>query len=149
MTPERMAQLDTARRLKHHSLFLREAAKSSALVEVKWNTGEVRESLEYIAAHGTQANAATTNAVASLFTRTEDETLRELSLRCLYRINSTTAKTALLRIERDETTPPRLREKSRELLRAASHEEQQFKPADRAIVRKLLVVTTSEAGGSQ
>lgn len=149
MTPERMAQLDTARRLKHHTLFLREAVKSSPLVEVQWNAGEMRESLEFIAAHGTKANNATVNAVAALFTNTEDETLRELSLRCLYRINNTRAKTALLRIERDDKTPPRLREKSRELLRAASHEEQQFKEADRAHVRKLLVVAPGESGGSQ
>ena len=55
MTPERASQIDIARRLRHHTLLLREAARTESPVEVRWSIEDVRRSLEFIAEHGTHA----------------------------------------------------------------------------------------------
>ncbi|MBA3441840.1 MAG: hypothetical protein H0T92_18430, partial [Pyrinomonadaceae bacterium] len=47
-TPQRLAQLNLGRQLAYHQRFLREAAKSSPRIEIVWNMGEVRRSLQFV-----------------------------------------------------------------------------------------------------
>ncbi|MBA3440146.1 MAG: hypothetical protein H0T92_09800, partial [Pyrinomonadaceae bacterium] len=119
------------RQLAYHQRFLREAAKSSPRIEIVWNMGEVRRSLQFVMDHAPQADARTTVAVAArIFTRTEDEETRRLCLNCLYRMNNETAKTALVRISRDVKIDRQWRDLSTEYLRLAVREEQRIAPSD-------------------
>lgn len=137
-TPERLARLDIERQLDYHTRFLREVAKSSAVIEVKWNMDDVRRSLEFVAANGETADMRAAGAVARIFSHTEDDSARALSLRCLYRINQPAAKNLLLHIEADDALSARWREMSRDLLRAAVREEQQFTEKDLPRAQSLM-----------
>lgn len=133
-TPERLSRLNLERQLVYHQRFLREAAKSGPRIEIVWDMGEVRRSLQFVMDHASQAEARETVAVAaSIFTRTEDEATRRLCLNCLYRIDNEKAKTALARIHRDSRLDRQWRELSAEYLRlAAAREEQRIaSPVDR------------------
>lgn len=137
-TPERLARLDTERQLAYHTRFLREVARSSPVIEVKWDMNEVRRSLEFVAANGANADARAAGAIARIFTQTADEPARELSLRCLYRINRPTAKNLLLHIEADAALSTHWRAMSRDLLRDAVREDQQFAAKDLPRAQSLL-----------
>ncbi|MBA2341111.1 MAG: hypothetical protein H0V88_12000 [Pyrinomonadaceae bacterium] len=132
-------QLDEARRIAYHTRFLREAVKAGPVVEVVRNIEDVRRSLQYIMEHNAAAGAKTARAVAQIFSRTNDEAARELCLNSLYRINTETAKSELLRIYRDEKTDTRLRTLSAQYLRKALKEEQRFAPADARALATTLV----------
>jgi hypothetical protein len=108
------------------------------VVEVKWDIREVRRSLEFIAANGATADARAADAVARIFAQTADESARALALRCLYRINRPAAKNLLLHIESDAALSARWREMSRDLLRAAVREEQQFAEKDLPRAQSLM-----------
>jgi hypothetical protein len=129
-TPELVAQMDTRRQLAFHERFLREVAKSSPQIEMVWDIEDVRRSLRFIAEHGSDASGKTASVASRIFTRTEDEETRNLSLNSLYRINNETAKKELLRIYRDQKLEARWRTQSAEYLRLAVKEEQRIAPAD-------------------
>lgn len=130
-TPERLSQLNLERQLAYHQRFLREAAKAGPRIEIVWNMGEVRRSLQFVMDHAPQTDARITVAVAArVFTRTEDEETRRLCLNCLYRVNNETAKIALVRISRDVKIDRQWRDLSAEYLRLAVREEQRIAPSD-------------------
>ncbi len=105
-SPQVESRLDLARRITHHTRFLREVAKSSARVEVVWNLDEVRRALRFIADHGAKVSSSATHAAATIFLRTEDEETRRVCLTSLSRINNRTAKDELLRISQDSHLDP-------------------------------------------
>ncbi len=96
--PENSARLDVARRLNYHTRFLREVAQSSPRIDVLWNLEEVKNSLRYVAEHGTQADSRAVSATAKIFDRTEDRDTRRVCLESLARINRPSAKKELIRI---------------------------------------------------
>jgi hypothetical protein len=135
---ELKARLDTERRIAYHRRYLREVSKSGPLVEVVWKIEDVRRSLEFIAAHGSRADAKTARAAARIFTRTEDEPTRRLCLQSLYRINSETAKNELLRIYQSPELPQPLRLLSADYLRRALQEEQRIAPSDARVIVSVI-----------
>ena len=127
-------RLDAGRKLAFHRRFLREVSKSSPLIEVAWDIEKVQRSLRYIAEHGSAADAKTAAAAGRIFRQTEDEETRRLSLNCLYRINSETAKNELLRIYQSPEIDPAMRLLSANYLRMAMREEQRIKAADAKVI---------------
>ncbi len=103
LTPELREQLDQERQLAYHVRFLREVASSTPVVEVAWKMDEILPSLRYIAANGSEQDKEAVKAVASIFSRTEDATAKELCLEAMKRIGNKTAQKELLRIYHDET----------------------------------------------
>jgi len=138
-TPERTARLDTERRLAYHTRILRDAANSSPVIEVARDIETVRRSLQFIADYGTRANGRAARAAAQIFARTEDTETRELCLRSLYRIDSETAKSELLKIYRDARIETRWRIQSGEYLRSAVRERQRIHPRDAQAVASVVV----------
>jgi hypothetical protein len=102
-TPELYARLEIARRLEHHTNFLKEVAKSSPQIEVAWDLTTVKPSLQFLATGGAGGNGAAAKAAATIFRRTEDDEMRQLCLEALSKINNKTARAELLRIY--ETAP--------------------------------------------
>jgi hypothetical protein len=135
--PAQIAALDTERRLAYHRRLLREVARTSSQIEVEWDAREVRRSLEFLAEHGARADGRTATAVAAVFARTRDESLRRLCLDSLYRINNETAKTSLVRIYRDESEEGRWRALSADYLRRAASERQRVSPDDARIIAAI------------
>ncbi len=132
---EQRAALDTERQLAYHRRFLREVSKSGPLVEVAWQIEDVRRSLLFVAEHGARADARTARAAARIFSQTNDEEIRRLSLNCLYRINNETAKKELLRIYQLPELDAGMRLLTAEFLRKAVREEQRITRSDaKAIV---------------
>lgn len=138
-TPERLAQLELQRRLAFHTRLLRDAAESSPVVEVTRDIETIRRSLRFIAEHGAQASARAARTAARIFARTQDAETRELCLRSLYRINSETAKSELLRIYRDESVETRWRVISGEYLRSALREGQRVHGRDAQVIAGIVV----------
>ncbi|HZH32445.1 MAG TPA: hypothetical protein VEY11_16900 [Pyrinomonadaceae bacterium] len=131
------AALDTSRRLAHHRQFLREVARSSASVEVQWRIEDVRRALAFVNEHGERADGHTASAIARIFAHTKDEETQMLCLSSLYRINNETAKTALVRIYRDETADARWRALSASYLRKAARESQRISEGDARIIASI------------
>jgi hypothetical protein len=129
-TPELQARMDIQRQLAFHARFLREVANSSPQIEIVWNIEDVRRSLRFIAAHGSDATDRTASIAAQIFAHTEDEETRSLCLRALYHINNETAKKELLTIYQDTNVETRWRTQSAEYLRLAVKEEQRISPDD-------------------
>lgn len=100
--PDLDSRLDIARRLTHHTRFLREVSQSSPQIEVLWNLEDVRRSLRFISEHGSQADAKAISATAKIFARTADDETRRLVLESLSRINSPKARNELIRISQDK-----------------------------------------------
>lgn len=138
-TPERMTRLETERRLAYHTRILRDAAGSGPVIEVARDIETVRRSLQFIVEHGELASARAARAAANIFSRTGDEATRELCLRSLYRINSETAKSELLKIYRDERVATRWRMQSGEYLREAVREHQRIRPRDAQAIASMAV----------
>jgi hypothetical protein len=128
-TEELSDRLEKQRRLAFHGRFLREVAKSSPQVEVVWNMDEVKRSLNFIAGHGSVEDSKVAKAAALIFAHTSDTEVRELCLKCLYRINNETAKNELLRISRDQKIEARWRDMSVEYLKAMNA-ERRLAPSD-------------------
>jgi len=103
--PEMEARLNVARRLNHHTRFLREVAQSGPRIDVAWNLDEVKRSLRYIAEHGSEADAKAISAAARIFDRTEDEETRRICLESLARINSPRARKELIKISSNTELP--------------------------------------------
>jgi hypothetical protein len=137
-TDELAARLEMERRLAYHGRFLREVAKSSPQVEVVWNMDEVKRSLSFIAEHANVEESKVAKAAALIFARTNDAEARELSLKCLYRINNETAKNELLRISQDQKIEARWRNMTVEYLKAMN-EARHLPPSDNKTVSSSTV----------
>jgi hypothetical protein len=103
LTPELWQQINKERQLAYHTRFLRQVARSTALVEVSWRMNEVLPSLRYIAENGTEKDKEAAKAVGSIFSRTEDVEARALCLGAMKRIGNKTAQREMLRIYNDKT----------------------------------------------
>jgi hypothetical protein len=97
-TPDMPEKLDLARRLGHHSRFLREVAKSAGQLDVAWSLADIKRSLQFISEHGAAADSSTAKAAAAIFLRTEDSDTRRFCLDSLARMTNAKAKTELLRL---------------------------------------------------
>ncbi len=131
------ARLDRERRLAFHRRFLREVARTSPVVEVKWNIDEVRRSLKAVAGLRPRADSSLARAAAKIFAQTEDEETRRLCLDSLYRIDNEAAKSALLHIYNSPGLAPELRLLTAEYLRSALREEQRIAPDDAKAISAL------------
>jgi hypothetical protein len=135
---EQRRVLGDERELAYHRRFLREVSKSSPIIEVAWDIEDVRRSLQFVARVGGRADAKTARAAARIFERTQDAETQRLSLNCLYRLDSETAKKELLRIYRTPGLDAALRTLSAEYLLSALREEQRIAPGDaKAIVASI------------
>lgn len=116
LTDEMENRLDIARRLEYHTRFLEQVAKSSAEVDITWNLEDVRRSLRFIAAHGSEAGSNAAAATARVFARTKDDETRRAALDSLSRIHSSKAKNELLRISQNDDVDKVLRDLASEYL---------------------------------
>ena len=91
--------------------------------------GLVKHSLEFLADHGAGANGSAARATALIFQRTNDAEARRLCLDALSKINSKTAKNALLRLYKEEQPHSEWRLAIAERLRKAVIEDSRVKPA--------------------
>jgi hypothetical protein len=96
--------LEVARRVKFHTRFLDEVARSSPEIEVAWDVATVQKSLKFLVSNATAANGSTAKAAARVFQRSTDEESRKLCLDVLSGINDKGARKEMLRIYREE--PP-------------------------------------------
>jgi hypothetical protein len=112
-------RLDIARRLQYHTSFLQQIAKSSADIDITWNLEDVRRSIRFIAAHGSEARSEAAAATAKIFARTKDDETRRACLDGLARIHSSKARSELLRISQNNEVDKTLRDLAGEYLRGA------------------------------
>ena len=110
VTPDALARLDRERRIQARVAFLEHALASSPQLDVVWDMEEIRKSLEELPElQATGANEPISKLVARVFSQTSDEVTRRDCLRCLYRLNSTSARQELSRLSNDEMVSPELR----------------------------------------
>jgi len=138
-TPELVAAMDTRRQLHFHERYLREVAYSSAKPEVDSNVAKVKRSLLFVSQNGTGAGEKTTQALAKIFSITDDEDMRDLCVAGLYRINNSEAKKQLLAIYVNSNLPERWRNMSAHYLKQALSEGQQMTVADAEAVAGISV----------
>ena len=101
-TPELEQQMELARKVKFHTQFLEQVAKSSPEIEVAWDVATVQKSLKFLADNAGAANGSTAKVAARVFQRSTDEGSRKLCLDVLSRINDKMARKEMLRIFRAE-----------------------------------------------
>jgi len=118
-----------ARSLAYHTRFLTEVSHSSPQIEVVWDLAEVRRSLEFIAAHGLEADNEAVRAVGRIFARTQNTEVRRFCLDSLSRINSERARTELTRISENRAVDSSWRELSSDYLTKISGKTAQAAPA--------------------
>jgi hypothetical protein len=109
-TDDMQQRLSTARSLAYHVKFLREAARSTPQIEVKWSLEEVRESLQFVAEHGTEADSRAVAATAKIFARTTDEQTRRACIESLSKMANPKARLQLIKISEMKDLDPSLRE---------------------------------------
>ncbi|HEY6045473.1 MAG TPA: hypothetical protein VIU65_02655, partial [Pyrinomonadaceae bacterium] len=129
-TPELADRMEVARRVKHHTQFLQEVAKSSPQIEVVWNMTDVRASLKFLADRAAAANGSSARAAALVFQHTNESETRLLCLDVLSRINDKTARKEMLRIFRDQQPKSEWRGTVAERLRKAVTDDTRMKPAE-------------------
>jgi hypothetical protein len=138
VTPELAARMEMARRIERHANFLSEVARSSPQTEVAWDMNTVKRSLQFLADRGAGANGSAARSAALIFQRTNDAEARGLCLDALSKINSKTARNALLRLYREEQSHPEWRQAIAERLRKAVSEDSRMKPAAaRAVLNQV------------
>jgi hypothetical protein len=138
VTGELTSQLELARRIRHHSEFLQQVAKSSPQIDVVWDLNLVRNSLQLLATHGETANGGAARAAAAIFDRTADDETRRLCLDTLYKIKDKTAKNELLRLYRDPESSSAWKALIADRLRKAVTEDARMKPAQvKAVLSEL------------
>ena len=120
LTDDMEDRLDIARRIDYHTRFLQQIAKSSADIDVTWNLEDVRRSVRFIANHGSEARGNAAAATAKIFARTKDDETRRACIDSLSRIQSSKAKTELLRISQNNDIDKTLRDLASEYLRGNS-----------------------------
>jgi len=110
LTDDMEDRLDVARRLRYHTNFLQQIAKSTAEVDITWNLEDVKRSLHFIAEHGSEAGSTTAAVTATIFARTRDIETRRACLDSLSRIHNPKAKNELLRISQNNDVDKTLRD---------------------------------------
>jgi hypothetical protein len=137
-TPELSARMEMARRTERHTNFLSEVAKSSPQTEVAWDMSTVKRSLQFLADRSSSENGSAARSAALIFQRTSDAEARSLCLDVLYKINSKSAKNALLRLYHSEQANSEWRVAIAERLRKAVVEDNRMKPAEaRALLSQV------------
>ena len=116
LTDDMEDRLDIARRLRYHTNFLQQIAKSTAEVDITWNLEDVKRSLHFIAEHGSEAGSNTAAVTATIFARTKDIETRRACLDSLSRIHNPKAKNELLRISQNNDVDKTLRDLASEYL---------------------------------
>ena len=129
-TPELAGRMEVARRVKHHTRFLQEVAKSSPQIEVVWNMVDVRTSLRFLADRAAAANGSSARAAALVFQHTNETETRLLCLDVLSRINDKTARKEMLRIFREQQPQSEWRGTVAARLRKAVTDDARMKPAE-------------------
>lgn len=129
-TPELRAGLDIRRQLDFHEVFLRQVARTSAKPEIDSDIQAVNRSLTFISEHGAAAKGKTSEALAKIFSRTDDDDTRSLCLTGLYRINNSNAKRELLTLYKDQNLNERWRDRCAYYLRLALQEGQRIYAID-------------------
>ena len=122
--------MDIRRQLDHHERYLREVAHNSAKPEIDSDIEELKRSLQFVSQNGAAAREKTTRALARIFSITDDEEMRRLSLAGLYRINNSEAKKQLLAIYGNSNNVEKWRSMSAHYLRMALDEGQQISSSD-------------------
>jgi hypothetical protein len=117
LTDDMEDRLDIARRIQYHTGFLQQVAKSTAEIDVTWNLDDVRNSVRFIAEHGSEAGGNAAAATAKIFARTKDDETRRACLDSLSRIHGPKAKNELLRISQNADVDKALRDLASEYLR--------------------------------
>lgn len=120
-------RLDIARQLAYHTRFLREVSQSgvpsgaasqgeesSPRIDVLWSLDKVKQSLRFVAEHGSdngsRTDAKAVVATARIFARTEDLETRRACLEALSQINNAKARAELLRISESKQLDQGLRD---------------------------------------
>ena len=116
LTNDMEDRLDIARRLRYHTNFLQQIAKSTAEVDITWSLEDVKRSLHFIAEHGSEAGSNTAAVTATIFARTKDIETRRACLDSLSRIHNPKAKNELLRISQNNDVDKTLRDLASEYL---------------------------------
>ena len=116
LTNDMEDRLDIARRLRYHTNFLQQIAKSTAEVDITWNLEDVKRSLHFIAEHGSEAGSNAAAITAKIFARTRDIDTRRACLDSLSRIHNPKAKNELLRISQNNDVDKTLRDLASEYL---------------------------------
>ncbi len=129
-TPELLALMDIRRQLDHHERFLREVALNSAKPEIDSDVESLKRSLEFVSQNGAAAKKKTTRALARIFSITDNEEMRSLSLAGLYRINNSEAKKQLLAIYDNSNNIEKWRSLCAHYLKMALEEGQQISTRD-------------------
>jgi len=110
INPESLDRLERERRIQARVQFLNRVLASSPRVDVVWNTTEIRDNLNELAALEAGRNdPAVSRLVAQIFARTSDDETRRDCLRCLSILNSAPARRELARISGDESVDLQLR----------------------------------------
>ena len=136
-TPEMYSRLEVARRLEYHTNFLKQVARSSPQVEVAWDIGPVKQSLQFLVADGAGASGSAAKAAAAIFERTEDAEAQQLCLDALSKINNRSARAELLGIYEREPQAD-LRAQIAERLRKAIGSDPRIKPSEaRTVLNQL------------
>jgi len=105
---------------------------------VAWDMSKVKRSLQFLADRGVSGRGSAARSAALIFQRTSDAEARRLCLDALYKINSKSAKNALLRLYRTEQTDSEWRQAIAERLRKAVAEDGRMKPAEaRAVLSQV------------
>lgn len=136
-TPELFARMDLRRQLQFHERYVRETVYETARPEIDSNVAQLQRSLVFLAANGNLAGAKTARGLGKIFTRTEDDGLRELALAGLYKINNQTAKNELLAIYRNQTIDDKWRKLSASYLRRAVDEGQKISKENAAAINGI------------
>jgi hypothetical protein len=122
--------LDVARTMKYYERYLRELVQSSPHIDITADMEEVRRALTFVSEHSSDVTPRITQATAKVFELTEDEEVRSLCLNSLFKIDSESAKKALLAIYRNERTEQRWRNMTADYLGLVVKEDQRVTPAD-------------------
>lgn len=136
-TPELRNALDFRRQLDYHERFLIETARVSAKPEIDSDAEAVKNSLRFMTERGDAASTKTANAVAKLFSITDDVEILSLALSGLYGINNPTAKKQLLEIYQNQNTASRWRDLSLFYLKLAVKTRQNISPNDALAISEI------------
>lgn len=95
-TPQRLQQMDIARRIQYQTQFLQRVAQSSPQIEVAWDMTNVRAALKFLADNAAAANDSSARVAARVFQHTSDNDARTSCLDLLSRINDKAARKEML-----------------------------------------------------
>jgi hypothetical protein len=137
-TPELSTRLELARRLKYHTQFLGEVARSSPQTEVAWDLTSVKQSLQFLADEGHSAGDRAAGAAGAIFQQTTDDETRRLSLAVLSRMNNEAARKELLRLYQQEPAKSDLGADIANRLRKAVADDARIKPKEAKLLLSQL-----------